>query len=253
MLAKGRTQGSGSGISKKTRYGPAVFVESTRKKKVPKTRRSLAAGQLPMQLEHDMQPTEQTPETGAEQKQLKRPGVANKARTTTSQNETPDRPPLPESLMNRHNEDMEKIANDMNAWVLNELGASLEQIDKDNKPLRFKPKSPAKRFHERHPELAPPQSSATSTDTTMSDISDEEGDDSDWVIEEYVRIPANSVALDVAPADVGILVFEDEDESLLFFGSAWDEDDELGEDEEDENGKHTSPQIWPKEHKHCAY
>ncbi|KAF5134360.1 hypothetical protein E5D57_004994 [Metarhizium anisopliae] len=122
----------------------------------------------------------------------------------------------------------------MNAWVLNELGANLHSMEQDNRPLRFKPKSPAKRFHERHPELAPPQSPGTSTDTTVSDLSDE-GDDDDWVIEEYVRIPANSVALDSGPADVGILVLEDEEESLLFFGSALDEDDELGEDDEDEN------------------
>jgi hypothetical protein len=142
--------------------------------------------------------------------------------------------------MNRHDEDMDKIANDMNAWVLNELGANLHSMEHDNKPLRFKPKSPAKRFHERHPEMSPSQSSAISTDTMMSDLSDEEGDDEDWIIEEYVRIPANSVALDVAPADVGILVLENEEESLLFFGSAQDEDDELGEDDEDENGKDDS-------------
>lgn len=240
MLAKAASQGQVSGISKKKRLGPAVFVESIRRKKVPKTRRSLAPGQLPMQLDNEIRIKEQLPEDEIEQRQLKKPGVANKnRRVADSQNEPPTRAPLPESLMSRHDQDMDKIANDMNAWVLNELGANLHSMEQDNKPLRFKPKSPAKRFNERHPELAPPQSSATSTDTTMSDLSDEEGDDEDWIIEEYVRIPANSVALDAAPTDVGILVLEDEEESLLFFGSALDDDDELAEDDEDENGKST--------------
>ncbi|KID80016.1 uncharacterized protein G6M90_00g013680 [Metarhizium brunneum] len=244
MLAKRAAQGPDSGVSKKTRYGPAVFVESTRKRRVP--RRSLAASQLPMQLENELHRAEQNSGSDIERRQLKRPGVTNKSRDTASQNVIPTRDPLPDSLMNRHNEDMDKIANDMNAWVLNELGANLHSMEQDNRPLRFKPKSPAKRFHERHPELAPPQSSGTSTDTTVSDLSDE-GDDDDWVIEEYVRIPANSVALDAGPADVGILVLEDEEESLLFFGSSLDEDDELGEDDEDENAENYYTADYPED------
>ncbi|KJK77622.1 hypothetical protein H634G_07361 [Metarhizium anisopliae BRIP 53293] len=244
MLAKRAAQGPDSGVSKKTRYGPALFVESTRKRRVP--RRSLAASQLPMQLENELHRAEQNSGSDIERRQLKRPGVTNKSRDTASQNVIPTRAPLPDSLMNRHNEDMDKIANDMNAWVLNELGANLHSMEQDNRPLRFKPKSPAKRFHERHPELALPQSSGTSTDTTVSDLSDE-GDDDDWVIEEYVRIPANSVALDAGPADVGILVLEDEEESLLFFGSALDEDDELGEDDEDENAENYYTADYPED------
>ncbi|KAG8426695.1 hypothetical protein J3459_007908 [Metarhizium acridum] len=244
MLAKGAAQGPNSGVSKKSRYGPAVFVESTRKGRVP--RRSPAASQIPMQLEGELHRAAQNPGSDIEQRQLKRPGVTNKSRDTASQNVIPIRAPLPDSLMNRQDEDMDKIANDMNAWVLNELGANLHSMEQDNRPLRFKPKSPAKRFHERHPELAPPQSSGTSTDTTMSDLSDE-GDDDDWVIEEYVRIPANSVALNAGPADVGILVLEDEEESLLFFGSVLDEDDELGEDDEDENAENYYTADYPED------
>ncbi|OAA43078.1 Transcription factor Iwr1 [Metarhizium rileyi] len=247
MSAKSAKQGAGSGLSKENRYGSAVFVESTRKKKVPKSRRNPATVQLPARLEDQIQNMEQVPESVTERRQLKRPGVANKYRTTGFHDEAPSRTPLPDSLLNRHNEDMDKIANDMNAWVLNELGANLHSMEQDNRPLRFKPKSPAKRFHERHPELAPSQSPGTSTDATMSDLSDEEGDDDEWVIEEYVRIPANSVALDVAPADVGILVLEDEEESLLFFGSALDDDDEFGEDDEDENAENYYTADYPED------
>ena len=238
MLAKSAAHGQPPGISKKSRYGPAIFVES-RKKKIPKTRRSLAPGQqFPTQPESDSHSPEQISEnTTVDRKRLKRPGVANKARALSGSRQEPlARAPLPDSLMNRHNEDMDKIANDMNKWVLNELGANLSGMEQDKQPSRFKPKAPAKRYQERHPELAPPPNQV---DITMSDLSDEEGDDDEWVIEEYVRIPANSVALDVSPADVGILVFNEEEESKLFFGSSADDDDDVAEDDEDENGKNT--------------
>ncbi|GAB0144531.1 hypothetical protein EsHS_00005001 [Epichloe bromicola] len=253
MLAKSTNQKLGSaGVSKKTRYSPAVFVESARKKMIPKTRRSLAAGQSPAKVESRTSTPDATPEdTMVEQRQLKRPGIAaGKARpasTTTTTTTTEQQPSigtrLPESLMNRHNEDMEKIANDMNRWVLNELGANLQSMEQENRPLRFKPKSPAKRYHERNPELAV-QTPTRQIDDAMSDLSDDDDDDDDddeWIIEEYVRIPAHSVALDVLPTDVGILVLDEKEESMLFFGSALDEDDELEEDDEDENGKSSLP------------
>ncbi|KHN96222.1 Transcription factor Iwr1 [Metarhizium album ARSEF 1941] len=246
MSAKGATQAPGSGVSKKNRFGPAVFVESSGRKKAPKLPENLAAGQ-PTQLENGLHRAERNREGSIEQTRLKRPGVANKSCGTTSQNATPSWAPLPVSLIDRHNQDMDKIANDMNAWVLHELGANLHSMEQDSKPSRFKPKSPAKRFHERHPEPSPPQSSGTAIDITMSDHSDEEGDDDDWVIEEYVRIPAKSVALDAGPADVGILVLGDEEESLLFFGSAIDEDDELDEDDEDENAENYYTADYPED------
>lgn len=250
MLAKNTSQNLGSGgVSKKNRYSPAVFVESARKKMIPKTRRSLAAGQSPAKVESRTSIPDATPEeTMVEQRQLKRPGIAaGKARpaatTTTTEQQPSIGTPLPESLMNRHNEDMEKIANDMNRWVLNELGANLQSMEQENRPLRFKPKSPAKRYHERHPELAVQTPTGQIYDA-MSDLSDDDGDDDDddeWITEEYVRIPAHSVAQDVLPTDVGILVLDEGEKSMLFFGSPLDEDDELEEDEENENGKSNLP------------
>lgn len=143
---------------------------------------------------------------------------------------------------------MSQITADMNEWVMREMGASLRSLEDERKkeaklpasPSRFKPKAPAKRYHERHPEVPAPGSAPTDVegDTNMTDASeDEDGDDDDWVIEEYIRIPANSVALDVtAPSDVGFLVLDGEEESLLFFGPQNDDDDDWNEDEEDENG-----------------
>lgn len=196
-----------------------------------------------------------------EAKVLKRPGVAKRARETakkaTASTEGEARKvttagaanPLPQSLTNRGAEDMSKITADMNEWVMRELGANLQSLEEERireakppaSPSRFKPKAPAKRYHERHPEVPSPGTATdVEGDTNMTDASEEEdGDDDEWVIEEYIRIPANSVALDVAPSDVGFLVLDGEEESLLFYGPQNDEDEDWAEDEEDENGMST--------------
>jgi hypothetical protein len=139
------------------------------------------------------------------------------------------------------NEDMSKRADDMNQWVLNEIGANLHEMEVEKKQAerpRFRPKAPAKRFAERHPELAAPKQPNPEDDSVMRDISDEEAeDDDDWIIEEYIRVPAKSMAIDVSAADIGVIVFDGDEDSTLFFGDDYDEDDDYAEDDEDENGK----------------
>ncbi|PMB69915.1 hypothetical protein BM221_004562 [Beauveria bassiana] len=270
--------GSAGAVSKRDRYGtPTLFVERSRRKKLaPKPRRSMVSLQSP---DGDAAATKDV-----EVKALKRPGVARRAREaaktkaastdddggdaakpTTSSATTATANPLPPSLTNRAAEDMRKITADMNEWVMREMGANLQSIEEERKraaaaaaappasPSRFRPKAPAQRYHERHPEVpAPGSPAATATDvegdTNMTDASEEEdGDDDDWVIEEYVRIPANSVALDVAPSDVGFLVLDGEEESLLFFGSQNDEDEDWDEDEEDENAENHYTADYPED------
>ncbi|KAG6024728.1 hypothetical protein E4U41_001697 [Claviceps citrina] len=256
MLAKRAGQDHGSGaVSKKSRYSPAVFVESRRKKMMPKTKRSFAAAQSPEQVVSRATTPDATPEGAmVEQRQLKRPGVAcNRAGPAVTDRQPSSRTPLPDSFTSRHDEDMEKMANDMNQWVLNELGANLQSMEQDKQLLRFKPKSPAKRYHERHPELAAKTPAIPQMNAAVGELSDDDDDDDDdededdWVIEEYVRIPAHSVATDVLSTDVGILVLDDEEENMLFFGSTLDEEDELGEDDEDENAENHYTADYPEE------
>ncbi|EJP66860.1 uncharacterized protein BBA_04153 [Beauveria bassiana ARSEF 2860] len=278
MLAAAAAAGSGGAagaVSKRDRYGtPTLFVERSRRKKLaPKPRRSMVSLQSP--------DGDAAAAKDVEVKALKRPGVARRAREaaktkaastdddggdtaakpTTSSATTATANPLPPSLTNRAAEDMRRITADMNEWVMREMGANLQSMEEERKrvaaaaplasPSRFRPKAPAQRYHERHPEVpAPGSPAATATDvegdTNMTDASEEEdGDDDDWVIEEYVRIPANSVALDVAPSDVGFLVLDGEEESLLFFGSQNDEDEDWDEDEEDENAENHYTADYP--------
>ncbi|KAG5980060.1 hypothetical protein E4U55_004443 [Claviceps digitariae] len=253
MLSKRANENLDSDATlKKTRYSPTIFIESTRKKVVPKTRRNFTANQSPEQARsRSTTPEVTTEETRVEQRQLKRPGVRKPGSAATGQqNHSSNRTPLPASFTSRYDEDMEKIASDMNRWVLNELGANLQSMEQDKRPLRFKPKSPAKRYHERHPEMAVQTPTKPQVDVTGYELSHDEDDDDDddeWVIEEYVRIPAHSVAMDVLPTDVGILVLDEEEESMLFFGSAVDEDDEFGEDDEDENAENHYTADYPED------
>ncbi len=241
MLAAAAKPASGS-VFKKERHGPTLFVERTRRRKLaPRPRRSLL---LQQHLEQELGDSNDGAEdAGIRQKDLKRPGVAKRAREAPKEEkeaEEPKRNPLPQSFMNRQDENMDQIAADMNDWVLKEVGASIESMNAEKKKPethRFKPKAPAKRYAERHPQRAAPGTAADGEgDINMSDGSEEEGDDEEWIIEEYIRIPANAMAVDVNPSEMGFLVLEGEEDSLLFFGPQNDDDDEWAEDEEDENG-----------------
>ncbi len=73
----------------------------------------------------------------------------------------------------------------------------------------------------------------------MTDASDDdaEEDDDDWVIEEYVRVPALTISMDVPATDIGVLDLADDEDSALLFGPLPEDDDDADEEDEDENGK----------------
>ncbi|PFH58981.1 hypothetical protein XA68_12957 [Ophiocordyceps unilateralis] len=232
-----------TGISKHGSGVPAMFVERDQNK--------LRRGKKPMETQKtataDCGPpaSDKSAPNAVQTRDLKRAGVANKARNRSG--DPPTHAPLPASLMNRTTDDMEKIAADMNQWVLNEIGANLHNSEErqPRRELKFRPKAPAQRYHERHPEAG---QMTRSEDVVMDDASDDvtDDDDEDWIIEEYVRIPANSVAVDVMPSDIGVLVLDEDDESLLFFGSL-DDDEDDAEDDEDENAENHYTADYPED------
>ncbi|TFB05233.1 hypothetical protein CCMA1212_002894 [Trichoderma ghanense] len=241
-----------SATSKHVRHGPTIFVERTgRKKIIPRSSRQslvirdaqaigkegLAQDEVAISNEH------------IEQRHLKKPGIAK--RRDPSQ-EPPTRHPLPQSLINRHTDDMDKITADMNQWVLDEIGANLQAMEVEKKQAekpRFRPKAPEKRYQERHPAVAAASDSPAgeTADTPMVDASEEEGDDADWIIEEYVRIPAHTMGIDVLPSDVGLLVLDGEEENMLFYGPPQDEEDDYAEDDEDENAENYYTADYPED------
>ncbi|KFH48037.1 hypothetical protein ACRE_010970 [Hapsidospora chrysogenum ATCC 11550] len=242
MAAAQGNQSPAGGVSKKAKPGAALFVERSRNRVTSKVlQNALAVGQLPSDVGGKSEPA----------RKLKKPS------TTRAKSPNPNPPaaraPLPASSARPHEEDMDKIAADMNQWVLNEIGANLQQMETDRKAqqdrLKYRPKAPAKRYQERHPDQAQNTPVDQGKDTPMTDdVSEDDGNDSDWVIDEYVRIPAASMAVDVSPGDVGVLVLDGEGDDTLFFGPENDEEDNYLEDDEDENGitfSHHKPRNQP--------
>ncbi|UNI14350.1 hypothetical protein JDV02_000986 [Purpureocillium takamizusanense] len=249
-LSAGKNQAQSAGVSKRDRYGPAVFVEGTRRKKL--ARKSLAVVHEAV-TQSDMMPPPSTdgPAVGVQQKDLKRPGVRKKA-ATDSAKDVPTHRPLPDSIKNRQDGNLDKIAADMDRWVLDEIGANLHGMERDKQLAqrpRFKPKAPAKRFHERHPEFAQTSQPRESAEVTMTDASDDnaEEDDDDWVIEEYVRVPALSISTDVPATDIGVLDLDDDEDSALLFGPLPEDDDDADEEDEDENAENHYTADYPED------
>ncbi|KAL3964442.1 hypothetical protein ACCO45_001446 [Purpureocillium lilacinum] len=207
-LSAGKSQVQNAGVSKRDRYAPAVFPVTA-------------------------PPSTDGPTGDVQQKDLKRPGVKKKA-TADSQKDGPTHRPLPESIRNRQHGNMDKIAADMDRWVLDEIGANLHGMEQDKqlaqKP-RFKPKAPAKRFHERHPEFA--QTSHTqvgeSTDVTMTDASDDDAEGGRRRL------------------DIGVLDLADDEDSALLFGPLPEDDDDADEEDEDENAENHYTADYPED------
>ncbi|KAI1821362.1 hypothetical protein F4861DRAFT_475395 [Xylaria intraflava] len=245
-----RTHGDAS----KKRSAPALFIERKIRRISSKTVEKLHAAS-------DVAATTLTP-TGAtgdevmevdkpEPRKLKKPGVAKLATRTKPK----DKPELPNSMMDRWNVDMQQLTADMEAYAMQQIGLSLQKAEEEKRETerpksktlstpQFKPKPPAKRYAERHPEEArePADKEMVDADAEHSD-----SDDGDYIIETYVRVPASSMGDHVPPQTVGLLVFDEEPDLEFFYGEEDESEDEWAEDEEDENAENYYAADYPDE------
>lgn len=160
---------------------------------------------------------------------------------------------LPSGLVTPWDVTSEQLVKELEAYTLEEIGRNMAEADamapkpppapqplsqsntvvslriKKGASSKFKPKVPAQRYHERHPEvMAPP--------TVDEPEQDQTDDDGDFVIDTYVRMPAEEV--DVNDKNhIGYIVLEDQPDIDEFY----EEDEQQNEDEEeydedDENG-----------------
>jgi hypothetical protein len=250
------------------RGAPAVFVERSAKKqkenvepKTPTLPEAPAASSNngPADAVLDERPSTPTsPERMAAAAAAQRPGQSTfkrpgtRARTNKEQPATT--PSLPPSLLKRDGLDMDELARDMEAYTLSHITANLNKMDLDSararaisqspgsaKSSRFKPKAPATRFAERHPEYVAERerAKAAAVDMVMDEQSGDSTDDEDYVMETYERVPASRLRDQaVPPHRVGLLVFDTEPERTdFFFGNEGGSSDEFAEDDEDENGR----------------
>lgn len=168
---------------------------------------------------------------------------------------------------------MDELAREMEAFALTQIAANLSRIDADSAKAaarranfesspnksRFRPKVPAQRWAERHPDQVPQVTDGVDAASDHGDSTD----DDDYVVETYERVPASRLRDQaVPPHRVGLLVFDNEPERVdFFYGNEDESSDEFPEDEEDENGKSlalsasfwsTANAHWPAENHYTA-
>lgn len=257
------------GLSKK-RSAPALFIERRIKKlasrpvkKLQSAPSTATAQAIAPTSEKNAPGSQSSPSVSGsadvgetEPRRYKKPGVARLAGKGATPKATTQ---LPQSMTNRWNVDMDRMAEEMNAFALEQIGLNLQKAEEEqkqrfrsanggqsNSQLKYKPKAPTKRYSERHPEPAP-EKTAECADKEMvdADAGLSETDDEEYVIETYVRVPASKMGDNVPPQNVGLLVFDGEPDVAYFYGEGSDSEDEWAEDEEDENAENYYTADYP--------
>jgi hypothetical protein len=102
---------------------------------------------------------------------------------------------------------------------------------------RFKPKSQPPRYYEPTPEQAAPtdEKPGSEQDESMADVVDVEGNESGYVLDTYIRMPAEMFELEHYRS-VGLLVLDSQPDLDEFYNDDSDDESEMYDEEEDENG-----------------
>ncbi|ESZ92642.1 hypothetical protein SBOR_6976 [Sclerotinia borealis F-4128] len=162
----------------------------------------------------------------------------------------------PSALVNPWGLDIDDLAAQMQAYTLQEIGRSIaESKASEPEPVpvqasfrkpassRFKPKKPVLRYKERHPEendmeIDQGQISGVETDEDMDT-------DSEYIIETYIRVPAEDIDNEDNKITFGILVLDAQSDIDEFYQD-WDTDEEVEDEaEEDENDENHYTADYP--------
>lgn len=192
------------------------------------------------------------------EKPQKKPGRGSRVQvapvkdTKDAKEITAPKPKPPSALVNPWGLDTDDLAAQMQAYTLQEIGRSIAETkaaepappapvqSSYHKPAssRFKPKKPALRYKERHPE----ENAMEIDQGEMSGVETEEdgGSDSEYIIETYIRVPAEDIDNEDNKINFGILVLDAQSDIDEFYQD-WDTDEEVEDEaEEDENGSYSS-------------
>lgn len=133
----------------------------------------------------------------------------------------------------------------MQAYTLQEIGRNIAQSEAE-RPVpnpasvarhgtssKFKPKKPALRYAERHPS----EKTDMAMDVDEDFIEEESADESEYIIDTFVRIPAEALASSESPNKIGLLVLESQPDIDEFYKEDDESEEEEDDDDEDENGK----------------
>lgn len=145
----------------------------------------------------------------------------------------------------------DQLAAEMQAYTLQEIGRSLAESeatkpgvkialptsDYKSKESRFKPKKPALRYQERHPEEAAQHGAAMDIDESY--LEEDMDDDSDYIIDTYIRMPADIFESSDNQKNFGLLVLDSQPDIDEFYREDDESEEEEDDEEEDENGLST--------------
>ncbi|KAF9874083.1 hypothetical protein CkaCkLH20_08455 [Colletotrichum karsti] len=234
------------GVSKKGRYGTAVFVERGKKKAAKKLSVAIDVKNAAAAVS-ETAPSADVEMGDGDKPASKKPLAKRPPRPAAADVES-QRKPMPSVAPTQ---DMSKIAADMDQWVLHEIGLNLKSMEQSApppaaaSPSRFKPKAPVKRFAERHPDMAK-ELDGGSREESMTDVSDGDDDDDDYVIEVYELAPSKPVLANIPPEQIGVLRFDTQEDMELFYGNE-DDDDSDYDDDEDENAENHYTADYPED------
>ena len=192
---------------------------------------------------------------------LKKPGKAARTSAATSTFRAPQLAAqprdvrLPSGLVAPWSLDDQQLVEEMQRYTLQEIGYSIAAAEATKpgaspaptsvkKLSKFKPKVPKLRYHERHPEQFADQDSQTEVEEFIEDIDD----DSDYIIDTYIRVPADVMELDTnAETNFGFLVLDGQEDIDEFYNAEVESDEDEGYDEEDENAENHYSADYPDE------
>jgi hypothetical protein len=157
----------------------------------------------------------------------------------------------------------ERLAAEMQAYTLDEIGRTLARQEEEaaaeanrlaalkekyaSSPVhkyssKFKPKKPALRYAERHPgAMVEHEHEAMDVDEPHIGAEDEDMDDGEYIIDTYVRIPADALETEEQPKNFGLLVLDSQPDIDEFYREEEDSEEEDDDEEEDENGSLSPP------------
>lgn len=133
------------------------------------------------------------------------------------------------------------LAAAMQAYTLQEIGKSIAasetprpspQSSRLKSRSKFTPKKPALRYLERHPE----HKVDTSMDVDEEYIVEDMDDDSEYVIDTYVRVPVDVLETEEGHKNIGLLILDSQPDIDEFYREDEESEEEEDDLDEDENG-----------------
>lgn len=241
-----------SAPGRKRKVEPTVFIERRKRPRTPE-------GEASSRKNDTSTPSTAEPQAPRPQK---KPGLA--ARTST-----PTKPPaalkpspaplrnvrLPSGAVIPWDINSEQLAAEMQAYTLQEIGRNIAQSEAE-RPVpnpasvarhgtssKFKPKKPALRYAERHPS----EKTDMAMDVDEDFIEEESADESEYIIDTFVRIPAEALASSESPNKIGLLVLESQPDIDEFYKEDDESEEEEDDDDEDENAEDHYTADYPED------